>query len=61
MRKKLGDLVADILLDVQELGLILAKLKCDKKSDCELCDKVAELASRVVEVLRIQRKVARAK
>ena len=51
------ELLTDVVFIAQELGLCLAKLKCEKRDNCEVVKKSIELAEMVSELLKLQRKL----
>jgi len=59
MRGKMSDLITDVVFIAQELGLCLAKLKCEKRDECEVVKKSIELAEKVSELLKLQRQIIR--
>jgi len=46
------------MFGVQELSLVLATIKCDKKDNCKLCEKASEIAEKTLQMLKLQRKLS---
>jgi len=46
------------MFGVQELSLVLATIKCDKKDKCKLCEKASEIAEKTLQMLKLQRELS---
>jgi len=52
------EILTDLMFSVQELSLILATIKCDKKDNCKLCEKASEIAEKTLQMLKLQRELS---
>jgi len=59
VRKKLGEVITELIFDAQEVGFELAMLKCPDREKCPLVSKTRELIKKVRELFELQRKLAR--
>ena len=51
--------MSDLLFETQELVLCAFRIECDKKGECELVKKARDISDYVVELLKLQREMAR--
>ena len=59
VRKKLGEVITELIFDAQEVGFELAMLKCPDREKCPLVSKTRELIKKVRELFELQRKLTR--